>query len=89
MEIARTQAKDKTSYDITSSDSPDITMATSEDSEALCQSMSANIADDPTIFELAKRKKITLMEGIKKFNFEPERVIDSSSFMITISHYTN
>lgn len=30
--------------------------------------------DDPTIFESAKQKKTTLLEGIKKFNFKPKRV---------------
>ncbi|KAI0092054.1 hypothetical protein BDY19DRAFT_983580 [Irpex rosettiformis] len=31
--------------------------------------------DDPTMFESAKQKKTTLLEGIKKFNFSPKRGI--------------
>jgi brefeldin A-inhibited guanine nucleotide-exchange protein len=35
---------------------------------------SADATDDPTMFESAKQKKTTLLEGIKKFNFKPKRV---------------
>ncbi|KAL6299711.1 hypothetical protein BKA93DRAFT_741894 [Sparassis latifolia] len=35
----------------------------------------ADVADDPSKFESAKQKKTTLLEGIKKFNFKPRRVV--------------
>jgi brefeldin A-inhibited guanine nucleotide-exchange protein len=31
--------------------------------------------DDPNLFETAKLRKTTLLDGIKKFNFKPKRVI--------------
>jgi brefeldin A-inhibited guanine nucleotide-exchange protein len=31
--------------------------------------------DDPTRFESAKQKKTTLLEGLKKFNFKPKKVL--------------
>jgi brefeldin A-inhibited guanine nucleotide-exchange protein len=35
------------------------------------------IVDDPSRFESAKQKKTLLMEGIKKFNFKPKRVLSA------------
>lgn len=37
-------------------------------------SVSSLAVDDPGLFESAKLKKTTLLEGIKKFNFKPKRV---------------
>lgn len=33
-----------------------------------------DIVDDPAMFQNAKQKKNTLLEGIKKFNYKPKRV---------------
>lgn len=40
-----------------------------------------DILDDPGRFESAKKKKTTLLEGIKKFNFKPKRVSPSVSHL--------
>lgn len=90
METARAQVGDDTGHEAMASDpSLDRTGATSGNIEALHQP-TPDIADDPTRFESAKQKKTTLLEGIKKFNFKPKRVINPpSSDRIISSHNTN
>ena len=86
MESVRSQAGDETRHEAMSSDPAlDKIAATSGNAEALRQPTPDSV-DDPTRFENAKQKKTTLLEGIKKFNFKPKRVINPSSHMITISH---
>lgn len=54
---------------------PDVSMeklSARSSSEALRQSQETN--DDPSMFESAKAKKTTLLDGIKRFNFKPKRV---------------
>jgi len=78
METARVQVGDDTGHEAMASDpSLDRTAATSGNVEALRQP-TPDTADDPTRFESAKQKKTSLLEGIKKFNFKPKRVINPS-----------
>jgi brefeldin A-inhibited guanine nucleotide-exchange protein len=39
------------------------------------RTVTPEIVDDPGRFESARQKKLTLLEGIRKFNFKPKRVI--------------
>ncbi|KIM60207.1 hypothetical protein SCLCIDRAFT_962166 [Scleroderma citrinum Foug A] len=67
------QAGDETGDEVTPL--PDRITATSGNTEVLRQSLLDN-TDDPIRFETARRKKTALLEGIKKFNFQPTCGID-------------
>lgn len=49
-------------------------LSTSAQSLETLRQPTPDLGDDPSKFESAKQKKTTLLEGIKKFNFKPERV---------------
>jgi brefeldin A-inhibited guanine nucleotide-exchange protein len=71
---ARSQIGEETGHDSLTPDSSLDRLATSTGSVEVLRQSTPDVVDDPTRFENAKQKKITLLEGVKKFNFKPKRV---------------
>jgi brefeldin A-inhibited guanine nucleotide-exchange protein len=72
---ARSQIGEETGHDSLTPDSSLDRLATSTGSVEVLRQSTPDVVDDPTRFENAKQKKITLLEGVKKFNFKPKRGI--------------